>query len=676
MPVEYSCPPSYPNFFENETVCKSNEYSPIDGYEAPATPSCLTGYTFDSASSMCVADSVEPTLDCPTGGVLNNDQCQIAEHTECRQDIYNHSSYTTTNGDYYCSRAKDLRFYRWDNQFVYAFSEPSPTGDMPSVKVGNFTYSENGNAQNVLTEDCQWFGSPGLYSAWESSICRTSDPETYFATKSCPVGYSLNSSQTQCIKDDSSVSPTWTCPSFLPVFDATTNMCSISTTAKSESKEQLNYDVTKNILESVLAPFEMMLSLTTSKAVAEDIGTLTEEEQVTQSSMQSYVGEQFVAAAIEAEQQKDMVAVGQQQIMSLTSTSTNSVAGTTQSVVSGNVSCELFKGTASECKIAVGGVQDCCKNPTTISLGDYIGLISKTLQFDALTGQVFELEGYTGAWDIASNWTTEAAGSAWSTVKTEFASAFDITLTESTSAAGAGGSAGVGQALMSYTNDFLAERFGEELAGMFFQTTAEGAVAWSAEMAAVGNALMVVYYAYLAYVVFNLLVNIIYECEEAELDLAMKKDLYSTHYIGSYCKDEVLGACIEKRQVYCSYDSPLSRIMMEQVYAQPHMGLDWGTPKNPNCTGLAIEQLEDVDWDNINLDEWMGILIKTGNYTDMINIDADSLTGSGSNLNYEKDLSRQNVIERNVERASNIDADQIRRDAYEDAWNTSYTIDE
>ncbi|MEZ9922411.1 conjugal transfer protein TraN, partial [Vibrio breoganii] len=112
-----------------------------------------------------------------------------------------------------------------------------------------------------------------------------------------------------------------------------------------------------------------------------------------------------------------------------------------------------------------------------------------------------------------------------------------------------------------------------------------------------------------------LLINIIYECEEEELDLAMKKDLYSTHYIGSYCKDSVLGACIEKRQVYCSFDSPLSRIMMEQVYAQPQMGLDWGSPKNPNCTGLAIDQLENVDWDAVNLDEWVGILIRTDNYT-------------------------------------------------------------
>ncbi|GAM71751.1 hypothetical protein JCM19236_6334 [Vibrio sp. JCM 19236] len=71
----------------------------------------------------------------------------------------------------------------------------------------------------------------------------------------------------------------------------------------------------------------------------------------------------------------------------------------------------------------------------------------------------------------------------------------------------------------------------------------------------------------------------------------------------------------------------------------------------------------------MNLDEWVGILIRTDNYTDTINIDVDSLTGSGSNLNYEQGEIRQNVIERNLERAEDIDADQVRRDAYEDGWN-------
>ncbi len=211
---------------------------------------------------------------------------------------------------------------------------------------------------------------------------------------------------------------------------------------------------------------------------------------------------------------------------------------------------------------------------------------------------------------------------------------------------------------------------------MFFQEVAiesgGPALAASAEMAAAGQALMYVYYAYLAYVVFNLLVNVIYECEEEELDLAMKRELLSTHKIGSYCKTEVLGACIEKRQSYCVFDSPLSRIMMEQIYAQSQMNLNWGTAKKPNCTGVGIQDLDKVDWDKVNLDEWIGILISTGNYTDMVNVNIDSLTGKGSNLNTQQGgTDRNNVLEANRERMENIDADEVRRDAYEDAWSRS-----
>ncbi len=233
----------------------------------------------------------------------------------------------------------------------------------------------------------------------------------------------------------------------------------------------------------------------------------------------------------------------------------------------------------------------------------------------------------------------------------------------------------VKQQIMSYAYDFMIEQFGEEVAKMFFQETgkqlASGAaeLALSPQMQAAGQALMYVYYVYLAYVVFTLLVNIVYACTEEEMDLATKRDLLSTHYLGSYCKTKVLGACIEKRQAYCQFDSPLSRIVMEQVYMQPHMGLSWGTAKNPNCQGLAIDQIAKVNWDAVNFDEWIGILVKTGNYHDNQDFNIDALTGSGSMLNRSSETPRKNVLETNMTRFEDIDADEVRRAAYEDAHN-------
>jgi hypothetical protein len=229
--------------------------------------------------------------------------------------------------------------------------------------------------------------------------------------------------------------------------------------------------------------------------------------------------------------------------------------------------------------------------------------------------------------------------------------------------------------MMSYANDFLVESFGADTASLFFQETTnaagEAVLGASPQMAAIGQALMVVYYAYLAYIVFTLLVNLIYECTDDEMNLAMKRELLSTHYLGSYCKDSVFGACIERRKSYCMFDSPLSRIMMEQIYLQSQMGLDWGTAKNPNCTGLTITDVSKVDWDKVDLSEWIGILIQSDVYTTSTTIDVDSLTGSGSILSTSDDAS--NIIETTIERAEDVDADEIKYDAYDDAWNSLQT---
>ncbi|EGR4421517.1 conjugal transfer protein TraN [Vibrio cholerae] len=487
------------------------------------------------------------------------------------------------------------------------------------------------------------------------------------------------------------------CPSAYPIWDEKEGRCTSkgpSPLADARAQFELNsveveltQTQTQQIVAMALSPFEHMLDTLIPKANASSELQGSEEAKLTQETMQQYVAEQFLSMAEEQQKNIALTTVGRQQLMGLASASstaqpmsmstmsTSSV--TTSSGGDTNVTCELFKGTASECKIAVGGMQNCCESPVAVTLADYISLTTKMMQMDALTGQVMGLENYPGVWETASTWGSATAQSAWSAVQGEFVSPADIVAQMGTDGAKDGLMSAVAQQMMQYTNQFLIDTFGPEVAKMFFQevgtnAAGEAVLGASAEMAAAGQALMYVYYAYLAYVVFNLLVNVIYECEEEELDLAMKRELLSTHKIGSYCKTEVLGACIEKRQSYCVFDSPLSRIMMEQIYAQSQMNLNWGTAKKPNCTGVGIQDLDKVDWDKVNLDEWIGILISTGNYTDMVNVNIDSLTGKGSNLNTQQGgTDRNNVLEANRERMENIDADEVRRDAYEDAWSRS-----
>ncbi|AUI88818.1 hypothetical protein BS333_20805 (plasmid) [Vibrio azureus] len=472
------------------------------------------------------------------------------------------------------------------------------------------------------------------------------------------------------------------CPSSFPVWSDDENRCmsgSLSPLAKVRTKLESNADIDGNnpneaqaLIAYAVAPFSYLASALLPTAYAEEVAE--PEGSVTQDTMNAYIGEKFEYAAQTFDYQKAMFAQGQSQLLGgMSSSAPSDGQGTT------NVQCELFKGEAMECKQAVGGMQDCCESPVTVSLGDYITLTRHMMSMDSITGQVFGLEGYTGVWDIASNWASEATSTAFDAVQSTFTSGADVVAQQGTEVVGEGAVNAIAQSMMSYTNTFLTETFGAEVAGMFFQqagidSAGNAILGASPQMAAAGQALMYCYYAYLAYVVFNLLVNIIFACEEEELDLAMKVELLSAHYLGSYCKTEVLGACLEKRKSYCAYDSPLSRILMEQIYQQPQMGLSWGSAKNPNCSGLSIEDIGNVDWDQVNLDEWVGILIETDNFIQDDVIDIERLTGRGSLLNYGEtpETERQNVLEKNTERFDAIDVDEVRRDAYEDAWNEQH----
>ncbi len=111
-------------------------------------------------------------------------------------------------------------------------------------------------------------------------------------------------------------------------------------------------------------------------------------------------------------------------------------------------------------------------------------------------------------------------------------------------------------------------------------------------------------------------------------------------YVGSYCASEVLGVCIEKRESYCCFSSPLPRIIMEQVKGQlTGVAGTFGDPEFPNCEGLTMDQLGSIDWDQIDLSEWMGLLQTSGNLPSASDYDLsmDGLTGTGSALNLHID---------------------------------------
>ena len=176
---------------------------------------------------------------------------------------------------------------------------------------------------------------------------------------------------------------------------------------------------------------------------------------------------------------------------------------------------------------------------------------------------------------------------------------------------------------------------------------------------------------YTIYNILDMLVQIIWACEEEEFELGAKKQLKVCHYVGSYCATEVLGMCIEKRESWCCYNSPLGRIMQEQIRAQ--LGLGWGETDEPDCDGLLISQLEEVNWDQIDLSEWMALLAIAGEHPTQREFTVDGLTGSGSQFNFENtdpETVRQDATTRTLERInqSGVDLDQMRIEGDLQMW--------
>ena len=328
-----------------------------------------------------------------------------------------------------------------------------------------------------------------------------------------------------------------------------------------------------------------------------------------------------------------------------------------------NVTCTAFGGEAGECKIAVGGVSDCCEKPSNVSMADYLMMIRQVPKLD---GAVLALEDTN---IIKSSYQTlrEPVMNAWTEVSQPFTNYMDNI---------SGAVEEIWSPIEELKNQLI-EKLKEQAKGMLQDVmgnlaqdgateaaatatadrAAEEAMTEMANQAAsmLGAAMTV----YTVYVVAVAVIQMVYACEQEELEMNTKRATDSCTYVGSYCKEEVLGACIEKRKAYCCFNSPLSRIIQEQV--RPQFGQDFGTPKNPSCGGIPFEQIAQINWDAVDLDEWLAILQQNGQFPNGSNISMDALTGSGSVFNIDGD--RLPADQRAMDRVDDIDVDAKRREA-------------
>lgn len=347
---------------------------------------------------------------------------------------------------------------------------------------------------------------------------------------------------------------------------------------------------------------------------------------------------------------------------------------------SGLDACTIFKGEGETCKKAMGGMVDCCEKPKDVSLGDYLTMLQATKKIDSAMLSISQTTGFgSGA---ASQYVTqfrEPVQGAYNALKDPIVNGFkEITSPFINYAESSGGITSVAsqaaEKVMQAAYDALGETAQQfvygMLEGMGYDGLVQGGAAVGGEAAAgdamaqtmgqtIGSIISFVGWVYLVYQVATLIIQMIYKCTKPEIELMVNVQLKKCSYVGSYCDSKTLGMCTVKKEAYCCYDSPLARIVVEQGYKQ--LGKTQGPAKTPQCDGLTITEMSQLDWDRIDLSEWTGMLIEHNLYAGTATLNSDSITGKGSYLPGENG-ERMNVEDRTDERFKDTYVDDIRVD--------------
>lgn len=332
------------------------------------------------------------------------------------------------------------------------------------------------------------------------------------------------------------------------------------------------------------------------------------------------------------------------------------------------VVCEVFKGEYYTCKVAVGGVSDCCEEPAGQSAADYIKL--------ALAG--WELGQRSGAVDYIASQGLDVKG-AWSAIAGSDKATVD-TVAEPVVSAYESLAVGAEQATVDTAKSFsleeikqqmvkqvaewTAETFGETAAAALFEQNAAGEFTGQAS-----SAVSTVMYAYMIYSVVLIILQMVYACEAREYEAMGKKAVGACVEIGTWCASDcaVGGCCVETKTGFCCFNGPLARIVMEQV--RDYSVMD---PKAPDCSGLTLAEMAALDWSSIDLSEWEALLFESGIFPDSNDMANEMWSIENTTYNENADFDAPNVLQR-TEQALNpggvqSDLDETRECVRQKAW--------
>jgi hypothetical protein len=90
------------------------------------------------------------------------------------------------------------------------------------------------------------------------------------------------------------------------------------------------------------------------------------------------------------------------------------------------------------------------------------------------------------------------------------------------------------------------------------------------------------------------------KCTKDELQLMHNRQQNLCVYVGK-SSSKKLGVTTNIRHNYCCFGSVLNKVV--QIGARGQLGRNFGTSNHPDCSGLTLEQIMRINWENLDLSE-------------------------------------------------------------------------
>ncbi len=110
--------------------------------------------------------------------------------------------------------------------------------------------------------------------------------------------------------------------------------------------------------------------------------------------------------------------------------------------------------------------------------------------------------------------------------------------------------------------------------------------------------------------------KLIFKCRNIDFETASDKALKKCYQIETKCKVKVFNplgkskTCADREFYFCCYNSPLARIVMQQIKKTGQLGF---SEDSKSCVGIRLDQLEQLDWSQLDLSEWTSLILEAQN---------------------------------------------------------------